>query len=473
VKRITDLVKEKEIAADRLTGRFDTKSKKDHLCTHLDELQQLQFFGYTSTLTVGVDINFEHFDTLFCDVSNKPLVARDVAQMMARVRKLSSNTIHLCVTQRKKGDLSKLLEKDAVKQVLRERVELPKSERHATLLRRYQQVTDAVDNEWNEETGELMHDETFLELITSFAMESIASRMDMKSEMRRVCEDKGFVIEEVPVCVFQTDADNLRESQILAREFYHSQVADSQIDWAADAEEREALNEEDIYADEKRLITTRIQCSEEQVTAEIVADWGIDGFSESKATNAALLTRLAVQSDMQAAEDVVFDEVKTKLLDHLSKKDDYDGPTAVLEPKFVQATQLELIFKLLVLIFGFTAGLLDTRQVEASDVVARLQRMSAVQKKKLGVKLQTEFGLSSQPRMGVQFVRSFSDCLYKFCGVRVKSKRVRVAGCRLLVYYIERESVNKLLQYWHVHSSAVPWLEIEELMRERNVVSLF
>lgn len=473
VKRITDVVKEKNLRADRLTGRFDTKKKKDFLCTHLEELQELDFFGYTSTLTVGVDINFQHFDSLFCDVKNKPLVARDVAQMMARVRKLNRNAIHLLVDQSAAADLQKLPDRDQVKQILRSRQELVKTDRHAELLRQAQAVTEAVDSEWNEETGELEHDEDFLELITAFTLEAIASRMNMRSEMKRVCEDKGFTVEEVATCIFEADVQNLRESQIFAREKYYTQVSESQMDCLLD-EASEPQDEEEIYTTEKQVIMSRLQCTEEAVTAEIVAEWGYDGFSTEKADNAAKLVRLSYIQD--EVDDDIFRSVSDKLLEIKRAGESYDGPHPIQEPRFVQARQLQLIYFVLVKVFGFVYGLLDINQVSHEEVQERLTSLSQQDRHHLSLSLFVEFKLSNQPYIGKYFIKSFSKCLYEFCGVRLKTKQARVGGdVRKQVNEIERESVNKLLQYWQIHRpSFLPEsCNIDLQLNQRNITSLF
>ena len=473
VKRITDLVKDKGLTADRLTGRFDTKVKKDFLCTHLEELQALDFFGYTSTLTVGVDINFEHFDSLFCDVRNKPLVARDVAQMMARVRKLHRNEIHLLVDQTGACDLQRMPDKDTVKAVLRSRQELVKTDRHLELLRQAQAVTEAVDSDWNEDTGELEHDEDFLELITAFTLEGMASRMDMKSEMKRVCEDKGFEVEEVPLCVFQQDAENLRESQVMAKEKYYTQVSESQVDYTLE-EGRVPQEEEEIYAGEKLAIMSRIQCAQELVTPAVVELWGYDGFNEQKADNAARLVRLSyVQGEV---DDDIFRSVSDRVLEIRRAGENYDGPHPVQDPRLVQARQLQLMYFFLVQIMGFTYGLLDTQQVRVEEIQQRIATISTEQKHLLSAALHLEFKLSKKPWIGTKFSRVFNACLYEFCGVKIMSKQVRIESRRKVsVEQIERDSVNKLLQYWHIHRPDFLPLScnIDMHMNERNIEPLF
>ena len=56
---------------------------------------QFRVLMYTSTINVGVDFVREHYDVMFVYLTNQSVHAREMKQMMGRVRKLRDKLVHV------------------------------------------------------------------------------------------------------------------------------------------------------------------------------------------------------------------------------------------------------------------------------------------------------------------------------------------------------------------------------------------
>ena len=77
-----------------LTGKSDDVLKKQ-MADSEKLLKSKQLFIYSPCITVGVDINFKHFDKLYGYVCGQSVTARDFMQMLARIRNPTSSNIYL------------------------------------------------------------------------------------------------------------------------------------------------------------------------------------------------------------------------------------------------------------------------------------------------------------------------------------------------------------------------------------------
>lgn len=80
--------------------RFYSSQEDDHpeeLADINNAVQRFNTLIYTSTLGSGVDINVEHFHEMFLYVSPKSCCARDVGQMIGRIRNLRNRKIHIFI----------------------------------------------------------------------------------------------------------------------------------------------------------------------------------------------------------------------------------------------------------------------------------------------------------------------------------------------------------------------------------------
>lgn len=77
-----------------IVGKSDDSLKKQ-LKNSESLLKTKRLFIYSPCITVGVDINFKHFNKIYGFVCNKSVTARDFMQMLARIRDPSSSNIYL------------------------------------------------------------------------------------------------------------------------------------------------------------------------------------------------------------------------------------------------------------------------------------------------------------------------------------------------------------------------------------------
>ena len=79
-----------------LIGKSDDELKKQ-MCDSETLLKTKRVLIYSPCITVGVDINFKHFDKLYGFVCTNSVCARDFMQMLGRIRSPTSSTITLLI----------------------------------------------------------------------------------------------------------------------------------------------------------------------------------------------------------------------------------------------------------------------------------------------------------------------------------------------------------------------------------------
>jgi hypothetical protein len=75
----------------------DSLKEVKNVMKDLDKIKNYNIFVYSPTVTVGVDINYDHFYKIYGYICHNSVCGRDFMQMLGRVRKTESDVIHILV----------------------------------------------------------------------------------------------------------------------------------------------------------------------------------------------------------------------------------------------------------------------------------------------------------------------------------------------------------------------------------------
>lgn len=460
-----------QVYTSTITGKYHTDSERKQLFTNLARLGEASFFGYTSTMTVGVDINFSHFHELFVSINNSPLCAREVAQMIARVRQLQDKRITIYCSQSHPTDLSEAPSSERISDALLSITDFEDTDVFAKALQEYC-LTLQMSSPFDLHTGERQVPPRMLMLATAFTEERIHSMMNMQAELSRIFRTKGY---SLMIDRRAEDGEGREVAMEIVEQEYALRVSSAAVDWQRDTA---ATTEEELYQDRKRKIVELLGCREAAITPEVVSHFDETNFSEEEQHNFVLMAKLSrcgspSAVDAKLAMDRV--EILAGMKPSSASADGnnnnvqpYTGPILSCHPEIVAGHKAEILYHLLCIVCGFQFGILDTSRVTTTcaTTAARSFLRNEERRLQLAVTLQTWFKLSKTPTLKRGFVQTLSTCLRRFCGVEIASikegsKRCYEIDTEKRDFYLEQlysSAVNK-----HNETGAAEWKGLCEL----------
>jgi hypothetical protein len=431
-----------------------TESEKAEFNRDPGLLKDYQLFMYTPTLTVGVDINFEHFDSMFAYVKPGTVCARDFLQQIARVRNISNGTIHVCVdevlpTSLRLARRHRLLSSEQIQDAIEERIQFNGTHCMRKLLRARKHLVENTGGTWNYDTGHLDMDPDFVKLLIWFTHESLVSMADYEGELMNRCRAKGF-----EVCLDYTHVSQ-EESQALEQEYegcdmqYYEDVASQHVDWGFDEDHDDIESRDTKMMLEKKRVIQRLQCEESVITAEITKTFCTE--KDQEIENFVALAELSHKApdDWDDGEGEAVEFSMTKVLDRCLKRHTNRHEYACYayeDPVLLQLYRCRLLFMLMRHVLGLERGILDAGHVTENIVKQRIAGYSLSELKSLCSILTTEFKLATPPVPKARsLIYAIGKCLRRFCGCGLVAQRSQAAGAHVRFKTIDKETRHKYL----------------------------
>lgn len=419
-----------------------TDQEKTDICEDPTILQNYQLFMYTPTLTVGVDINFDHFDHQFAYIRPGTLCARDFMQQMARVRTLKSKTIYVYVEDAAPSNIrawrkKSLLDKDRIRDALEGRLDFQYSMAMKRVIAKKKACIEKMGGEWDYDTGQLQVCPIFTKMAVHFTQEDLCSVADFEGEMISRCREKGYEVRlNYTEADFQATVEHEEEYSGCSKEYYR-QVSEQRINWAFDEDNDEVETRDQKMMLEKRMVLQRLKMDEDEITPELIEDFGPEKTQEIE--NFIGLAELSASDDGSGSGDTAGEFSSASILEHCLKRHrqpEHFDSYAIMDPVLHRLYKCQILYLLMLNVLGWTSGILGTDWVSEKDVTDNLKNFEEDELKDVCATLWTEFKLPTPPRPTARsLLFALSKCLRKFCGVELKSvQRVyRANGKRVCV----------------------------------------
>lgn len=444
---------------------------REQYCSQSQQFSEFQWLGYTSTMTVGVDINMDHFDMQFGYVTAGSSTAREFMQMLARVRQLRSREIHLFVNQKKfvLGSMEKVPSQDHIRDMILSRVPAEGDVHFQQALQRCQLQLDNCDL--------LKVKEDFLEQSVFYLWERLRSRANIAYELKRICKDKGYVVEEIRSK--DSGLDEVPEAVIISQEIetldeFSEEVSQSLPAFDSTGSLRESQTIEEVLGEQKQDVSHRLQLSLQQILPEHVECFGWDHMQQETIKNVNLMFQLSL-------DNLIFDA------------DDKVTPLCLQEA--IQGAQGSNMFswenyevlrarkaKMLYVVFGYLLQipylLLNdgSDKVSTAEIQERLDAMPDDIRDNYAHELQLLFELERPVCMtkAGYCLRSLNNCLERYCDMRFKREKCKNRGTNrdTYIFSIERTMRDRWLEYFSIHHATAKF-DLQVAMQHAQPVQVW
>lgn len=142
---------------------------------------------YTPSICMGISFDIEYFDDIFCFASSLSLPVKEFMQMVHRVRKIKSNTIHLLTNITYESN--EIINETIVKEMMSNQLFCIRNNINLQLIK-----PQLVINKNQREI--FYNDEIFFKLIVSNITESLYSRYSLITSLYNYLLEKQYIIQE-------------------------------------------------------------------------------------------------------------------------------------------------------------------------------------------------------------------------------------------------------------------------------------